>query len=196
MDHLSALRLRVIQSAFVWNIKIGSGNSPGPTRFFFKRESATPQLPFSLMCSTSLFSFHCIINNFLRPFIFADILFFIFFLCFQNKKIPLSIQSLKGSYTTWILKKIKNRQNKCTCFPRIDDDSADQLQMFCRALNDSSQIQLLDKLLISGAVLMVPAKFTALPDISFLFTFMISFRKDSSASWNKRTSFLSTVHPG
>ena len=51
--------------------------------------------------------------------------------------------------------------------------------MFCRALNDSSQIQLLDKLLISGAVLMVPAKFTALPDISFLFTFMISFRKDS-----------------
>ena len=33
--------------------------------------------------------------------------------------------------------------------------------MFCRALSDSSQVQLLDKLLLSGAFLMVPAKSNA-----------------------------------
>ena len=46
--------------------------------------------------------------------------------------------------------------------------------MFCRALSDSSQVQLLDKLLISGAVLMVPAKFTTHPDISFIFNYYLS----------------------
>ena len=44
--------------------------------------------------------------------------------------------------------------------------------MFCRALSDSSQVQLLDKLLISAAVLMVPAKFTAWTDISSYLIFL------------------------
>jgi hypothetical protein len=48
------------------------------------------------------------------------------------------------------------------------------LQMFCRALHDSSQVQLLDKLLLSGAALMVPAKSAAYPNSSF---YLVSFRE-------------------
>jgi hypothetical protein len=48
------------------------------------------------------------------------------------------------------------------------------LQMFCRALHDSSQVQLLDKLLLSGAALMVPAKSTAYPNSSI---YLVSFRE-------------------
>ena len=63
--------------------------------------------------------------------------------------------------------------------------------MFCRALSDSSQVQLLDKLLLSGAFLMVPAKFNAYYTDSSFYSVMIP---DSSSFGNKSASWTLIVH--
>lgn len=82
---------------------------------------------------------------------------------------------LRGNHDMfWDAKKTESRQNKCFHRHRMKYHPALYLQMFCRALHDSSQVQLLDKLLLSGAALMVPAKSTAYPDSSF---YLVSFRE-------------------
>ena len=184
MDHLSALRLRVIHELYKNLITI----SHELTRFFWT----------GVRSSYVITSFGYIIQNSVVSLIFTtETLPSIY----RKEKALFYRLKTQLFFNFWENK--KSRQNKCFHRHRMKYHPALYLQMFCRALHDSSQVQLLDKLLLSGAFLMVPAKSNAYYRQLILFCYdpwFIIFREYvrildfncSSRMWIGRTDTISS----